>query len=203
MSDSRNDQLKKAIEGDRASFEALLAEVGAEVRATLSIAEKWRSVLEADDVMQVTYMEAFMRIDRFCGDDIGAFRAWLRQIAQNNLRDAIKGLERDKRPPPGKRVQPAADKSYVALYDLIGTISGTPSKVAAANEVQNHIEAALANLPPDYAKVIRLFDLEGLSGPEVGKALGRSRGAAFMLLARARERLADVIGNESQFFSSR
>jgi len=203
MSETQNDRLKKAIAGDRKSFELLLAEVGSEVRNTLSITEKWRSVLDADDVMQVTYMEAFMRVGRFSGDDVGAFRAWLRQIAQNNLRDAIKGLERDKRPPPGKRVQPAADKSYVALYDLVGTISGTPSKVAAANEIQSCIEAALAKLPPDYAKVIRLFDLEGLSGPEVGKAIGRSRGAAFMLLARAREKLADVIGSESQFFSGR
>lgn len=202
MTHISDEQLKRALDGDQASLNELLIRVGGEVRRTLSIAEKWRSVLDGDDVMQVTYMEAILRIHSFSGDSIDAFRAWIRRIAQNNLRDAVKGLERDKRPPPGKRIEPAAnDKSYVALYDMIGTASGTPSKVAAAGEIRTCIEAAMKKLPPDYATVIRLFDLEGRSGPEVGRAMNRSRGAAFMLLARAREQLRELLGRESQFFS--
>lgn len=201
MGDATNSQLQAAIEGDRAALEQLLAQVGAEIRQTLSISDKWQSVLDRDDVMQVSYMEAFMRIGKFSGESVDAFRAWLRQIAQNNLRDAIKGLERDKRPPPGKRIEPqSSEKTYVALYEMIGTMSGTPSRVAAANEIRHVIDQSLAKLPPDYAQVIRLFDIEGLNGPEVGKKINRSRGAAFMLLARARERLADIIGTESQYF---
>jgi RNA polymerase sigma-70 factor (ECF subfamily) len=176
--------------------------MGPTIRGELSIAAKWQSVIGPDDIMQVTYVEAFLRVRQFSGSEPAKFLAWLRQIARNNLLDAIRGLECDKRPPPGKRVAaPDTDQSYVDLCAVFGVTSQTPSRVVGGDEARSLVQQALRRLPPDYEWVIRLFDLEGRSGPEVAEAMNRSRGAVFMLLARARERLRVLLGPESQFFS--
>lgn len=194
--------LDRARRGDVDVLTALLEEVGPQVRNELDIAPKWQSALDLDDVMQVTYLEAYLRIGQFAGDTREVLKAWMRQIARNNINAAIRGLSRKKRPPPEKRIVPASDnQSYVDLCGLIGITTTTPSRAASRREAKVLIENALERLPEDYATAIRLFDLEGRAGPEAAQHLQRSRGAAFMLLARARDRLRELLGSERQFFS--
>ena len=204
MDASENSLLASAAGGDVAAVSALLKRHGPQVCRDLSIAQQWRSVLDPEDVMQVTYMEAFLQIGQFEPKGSESFPAWLRQIAQNNLRDAIKGLNGEKRPPPAKRLEPPRlDDSVVALYELLGVTTTTPSRVAATEEAKSCLESAIRELPKDYATVVRLHNLEGRTGPEVAATMGRSRGAVFMLLARAHERLRERLGTASQFFSRR
>jgi RNA polymerase sigma-70 factor (ECF subfamily) len=198
--------LAKAIDGDRAALAQILASSGPVVRSRIApkIGAPWQAMIEPDDVMQVTYLEAFLRIERFTDRGPGSFVAWLTQIAENNLRDAIKELERMKRPSPRKQVRPsggADGDSYMALVEILGVTITTPSVHAARGEVQNALDAALKKLPPDYERVIHYYDLQGLAAAQVGEKLGKSPGAVYMLLARAHDRLKDVLGTESQFFS--
>jgi len=159
-------------------------------------------MVDPDDVLQVTYVEAVMDIGRFQPRHEGSFLAWLTLLAENNLRDAIKELDRAKRPSPRKRVESGAtDESYVALVELMGATLTTPSIQAAKGEIRTALDAALDRLPPDYSRVIRLYDLGGRSVEDVSTDMGKSQGAVFMLRARAHERLKQVIGRESQFFS--
>ncbi|MFA6044286.1 MAG: RNA polymerase sigma factor [Phycisphaerales bacterium] len=197
--------MQRAIGGDRAAVAELLKLYGPIVRARLAgkLSPVWQSVLEPDDIMQVTYMEAFMRIERFQPRHEGSFLAWLTLIAENNLRDAVKELERQKRPNPRNRVQAGpGDDSYVALVELLGATVTTPSLVAARCEVKTALDQALEKLPPDYAKAVRMYHLEGRDCKEVAEVLGRSQGAVYMLLARAQDRLKDVLGSSSKFFSN-
>ncbi len=60
----------------------------------------------------------------------------------------------------------------------------------------------LAKLPPDYATVIRLYDLQGKPIAEVAADLGRSEGAVYMLRARTHDRLRELLPGESKFFSA-
>jgi RNA polymerase sigma factor (sigma-70 family) len=144
-----------------------------------------------------------MQVERFRPQGEGAFRAWLTQIAENNLRDAIKSLERAKRPDPRKRVHgPPGQESFVALVEVLGVTHSTPSQKVVATEFADEIEKALDQLPPDYARVIRMYDLECRPAAEVAAALGRSPGAIFMLRARAHDRMREVLGSGSRFFSS-
>jgi RNA polymerase sigma factor (sigma-70 family) len=154
--------------------------------------------------MQVTYLEAYLGLDRrkFQAAGIGSFVAWLRQIAEDNLRDAIKELQRAKRPPADRRIAPkAGQESLVALVDLLGYTSTTPSRDAARGEASEFMENALRKLPPDHAKVVRMYDLDGCSPAEVAAAMGRSEGAMYMLRARAHDRLKSLLGSSSQFFT--
>ncbi len=89
----------------------------------------------------------------------------------------------------------------VALVDLLAVSSTTPSIVAARDEAARHIEKSLKSLPADYEKVVRLYDLEGRPMDEVAREMGRSEGAAYMLRARAHDRLREEMGPAGNFFS--
>jgi RNA polymerase sigma-70 factor (ECF subfamily) len=204
MSGVDGSYLERASEGDPEALRTLLQQFGPSVWSDIDaqIGARLRSALDADDVMQITYMEAFLQIGQFQSREPEAFVGWLRRIAENNLRDAIKELERKKRPNPAKRVTPAAgDDSYVALVEMLGGTTTTPSRAAAHREFGTLIEAGLAQLPPDYSAVIRMYDLEGQAIGEVAAALGRSTGAIHMLRARAHDRLRAVLGGEGDFFT--
>jgi RNA polymerase sigma-70 factor (ECF subfamily) len=193
----------RAVAGDEDALTSLLRHFGPRIRAQLvpSIQSKWSHALEADDVMQITYLEAFLRISRFQYQGPDSFGGWLSQIARNNLRDAIRELERLKRPQPEQRVTADGTDTTFALLDELGCTTSTPSRHAAREDVQQFVELAIAELPDDYASVIRMYDLEGKSASDVASSLGRSEGAVFMLRARAHDRLREAIGPETQFFS--
>ncbi len=202
MSDT-NGLIRQAVAGNEAALSKLLEQHGPEVERTLRIGRGWRSVLEPADVMQVTYLEAFLQISRFDPDRAEPFPAWLTCIAENNLRDAIRGLERQKRPQPSDRVPQSADgDASCELLAILGVATTTPSRYAARDERLDRLNALLDTLPEDYGRVVRLYDLDGIPIGEVAKRMNRSAGAVHMLRARAHERLREVLGAESAWFSS-
>jgi RNA polymerase sigma factor (sigma-70 family) len=205
MDESGPGELARAIAGDavalRSLFERFGPQVAAEIRS--QIGRTWQAAIDADDVMQITYIEGFLQIGGLTARDPAAFLSWLRRIAQNNLRDAIKELERAKRPNPRKRLADAdGEGSFVALVEMLGVDSLTPSRAARTGEARRAVSAALEKLPPDYAAVVRLYDLEGREIADVARELRRSPGAVHMLRARAHDRLRALLGEASGFFST-
>ncbi|MCC6427844.1 MAG: sigma-70 family RNA polymerase sigma factor [Phycisphaerales bacterium] len=197
--------LAKALKGDKPSLVKLLEQLGPITRAKIEhkITAPWNAMLDADDVMQVTYMEVVTRLSTFRSGGAGGFLAWVTRMAENNLIDAVRALESTRRPGPSKRVTPISTEDSSDIFlQLIGITSATPSRDAAKDEAGRYLEAALRGLPPDYEKVVRLYDLEGKSIGEVAAALGRSEGATWMLRARAHDRLRAAMGGEDRFFST-
>lgn len=88
------------------------------------------------------------------------------------------------------------------LEQLVGTGS-TPSRHSARDEAVGILNDVIGKLPPDYGKVVRLYDLEERPAEEVAFSMGRSVGAVHMLRVRAHERLRELLGSESRFFSDR
>ena len=100
------EQLDQAVQGDADALMALLRQFGPAIRRRLDINQAWRSKLDAADVMQVTYLEAFLRIGQLKTRDSEVFAAWLTRIAENNLRDAVRQFQRLKRPDPRRPLLP-------------------------------------------------------------------------------------------------
>jgi RNA polymerase sigma-70 factor (ECF subfamily) len=204
MPPDENPLLKAASQGDGEALAALLCEHGPVVRRRLRIDPIWQAVLDPADVMQVTYLEAFLRLGQLEARTTESFVAWLTQLAQNNLRDGIRELGRQKRPNPRQRIRRVNDdSSQSSILSCLGiSPSNTPSRDAATKEAQQALTAALSGLPPPYAEVLRLHDLEGRPIAEVSTAMGRSRGAVCMLRLRALDQLRGLMGSESKFFSN-
>ncbi len=200
MAESDSSLIAQAVEGDRDALTTLLRRHGPALRQRLRISRTWQGCLEADDVLQVTYLEAFLRIGQLISREPAAFVAWLRTIAENNLRDAIRRLGRDKRANPRRRVRPRTlDQSTVLLLERVARTSLTASRVVAGKEAQQSLQQAVTQLPQTYRTVVELYDLEGKSPAEVGRALRCSAGAVHMLRARAHDGLREILGPESRF----
>ena len=204
MADEDRPLLRKAASGDADALTALLKKHAPGVRASISgqIPARWQSVLSEDDVMQQTYADAFSDIAHFDPDEDGSFSGWLCRLAQCNLRDAIRMLKAVKRGGRINRVEiddPA--NSAVWLVNML-TASGTsPSRGAAGREAESLLAHALAQLPPNYRLVVRMFDLEGHDVDTIAQRLDRSPGAVYMLRARAHNRLRKLMGATSNFFT--
>lgn len=204
--DDKDALLREARGGNRSALVRLLEHLAPIVRSRIrpKITRHLQSFVDEDDVMQVTYVEAVTRLETFRGGDASNFLAWLTRLAENNLIDAVRMLEADKRPDPRKRVNavsPDDDSSAVAFIEQIGVSQTTPSNAAAMQEMKGALDRVLDRLPPDYATVVRLYDLAGRPIAEVASELGRSEGAVYMLRARAHDRLRDLLPSESRFFS--
>jgi len=201
MMSGRDDQpvlIARAIAGDTDALTELLAVHGPEIERKLDIARPWRAMLDTADVMQVTYLEAFLEIHRFEQDRAGSFSAWLNRLAQNNLRDALRGLARHKRPQPSQRIgtsNGAGSASHDQLLETLLSTSATASRTLRREEARAMLDRAIGQLPDDYADVIRAYDLQGLQIEEVARSLARSAGAVHMLRARAHQRLAELLGS--------
>jgi len=197
------EQVARAVAGNKDALSGLLESFGPEVEAGLHIAATWQGQLDACDVMQVTYLDAFIQIHTFDPARAEAFPAWLRRMAENNLRDAIRGLEAKKNPPLRLKLDAYGGDSAIALFDVLTAGTGTASQVVRKNERAERVHSALRLLPADYARTIQLYDLEGRPVEEVAAALERSVGAVYMLRMRAHDRLRELLGSGSQFFESR
>lgn len=196
--------LQQAVEGDVAALRTLLERFGGEVRQRIGgrIESRWRAVLDLDDVMQVAYLEAFLHIEQLTARDAASFLAWLTRIAENGLRDAVRGLSRQKRPDPARRViESSTADSYAGLLDCLGVTTTTPSGEAVRRDAAGALEIAIERLPEDYQTAVRLYDLEGRPVSEVAAAMERSVGAVHMLRGRAHDQLRRHLGNMSQFFT--
>jgi DNA-directed RNA polymerase specialized sigma24 family protein len=180
MADDDTSLLQKAVEGDVAALRALLERFGGEVRQRISgrIDKRWQALLDEDDVMQVAYLEAFLHIDQLTARDTTSFLAWLTRIAENAIRDAIRGLSRQKRPDPARRVvsSPATD-SYVGLLECLGVTTTTPSREAVSKMRPR------SSRPPSRAPA----GLSDGSAPlRSGRAIGIRRGRGDEPLGRGR-----------------
>ena len=204
MADEERPLLDKAVSGDADALSSLLKKYASGVRASISgqIPAKWQSLLSEDDVMQQTYADAFMDIEHFDPDEDGSFSGWLCRLAQCNLRDAIRMLKAVKRGGRRNRVEfDDPEKSAVVLVNLLAASGTSPSGWAAGREVKSLLGRAMDRLPPSYRLVVRMFDLEGQDIGTIARQLDRRPGAVYMLRARAHDRLRELLGATSDFFT--
>jgi len=196
--------VSQAVAGDEQALMRLLEEQGRSLLPEIDrqIGARHRAIIAAEDVFQISCMDAFLRIGAFQPRGPGSFSAWLRRIASNNLQDAIKELDREKRSPPGVRVEAhSEDESYLGLVENMALTTTTPSRALARGELRAGVELALSRLPREYEEALRLYEIAGLSGAEVAERMGKSHGAVRILLARARQRLGELLLENPQLFS--
>lgn len=197
--------LHAAVAGNTEALSTILEIFDDELATHLTgrIARIYQSVLSVDDVLQITYLEVFLRIHQFRPGSPQALLRWLKSCADHNLIDAIRLLEAAKRPSPKRAVAGSIGSDSITTFvaGLVGTETSPLTGVGRA-DVKTRVETALNELPPVYAKVIRLYDLEGRSIADVCERIGRSSGAVHMIRNRAHDRMRELLGTASKFFSS-
>ena len=144
-----------ARRGDVDALEALLKTCSPSLRRRLTLDRVWQSTLDVDDVLQVTYLEVFLRASEMRAESLGDFHAWVARIATNNLTDAVRALSREKRPSPSRRIMrdDAGDSHSVLLEHLVAT-SHTASRSVVRREAREILMDAIRSLPKSYRHVV-------------------------------------------------
>ena len=189
-----DERVSRAVAGDLDVLDELLREAAPAVRAGLSIDPLWSRSFDRDDVLQVSFLEAYLRIRTLRILTRSGFRSWLARIAANNLRDAVRGLEREKRPDARRRVTrgPEGQSARTLLASILDETPTASGQVARREEVAR-LRAVIERLPESYRHVIEAVDLEERPVADVAVELGRRVGAVHMLRSRAHDRLRQLL----------
>lgn len=134
---------------------------------------------DLDDILQDALVRAYQNLDRY--DASRALYPWLRKIAVNL---ALNELQKRKRRHEIADPEPA-----------LAQVADPAATDRAAREAETHrrVEAALAELPPDWAAVFRLRAFEEMGYAEIADALDVPIGTVMSRLSRARQRLAEAL----------
>lgn len=185
----------RAQSGDEESFAALLDAYRAPLTAFVAgrIPRSLQRKITAEDVLQDASITAHAKLGGFEHRGEGAFRAWLFQITQLKLQEAIRRFA-------GTAKRGAvAELSRGARKDThqFAAVQASPSEHAMAGELEVRVALALERLSDDYRLVLTLVRVEQQSLREAAAALGRSYEATKKLYGRAVTALARELGRDA------
>ena len=141
------------------------------------------SAEDARDLVQVAFMRAFERIDRFEGES--GFFTWLYRIGVN-----LAISERRRRKVPGRSASSLSSHVPEPADDLE---SSDPSRKLILDEQERLVQQALNELPPAYRIVIAMNHLDEMSYEEIARVLEIPVGTVRSRLHRARSKLHDLL----------
>ncbi len=153
----------------------------------------------ASDLVQQTFLEAQRDFRQFNGTSEAELLAWLRRMLLNNVANFRRQwLQTAKRAAHRELPIHSPEESRNQERSWMADGVPTPSRQMMVNEQEEALYAALDRLPPDYAQVLRLRYVEGLSFEEVAQRMDRTVNAASKLFARAIERLQEEMDSSSE-----
>ena len=149
-----------------------------------------RDSTEAEDLTQDTMLRAHQGLASLKNPT--RLKAWLYRIATNICYDRFRQTSR-RRPPlsldPGDQDTPAGPADDAPRLD----------KVMEQKEMSACVQDYMAGLSDSYRAVILLYDVGGLTNPEIAKMLGVSLATVKIRLHRARARLRDALDRACSF----
>lgn len=131
---------------------------------------------DADDLAQETFLRLWQKADAYRPGTV-RLTTWLHRIAHNLAVDHLR------RPRP----EPVEDS------DRIADDHADPARTAAAAEMQQHVDQAIAALPPAQRAALLLCQVQGFANRDAAAIMGVSVRSLESLLARSRRTLRQHI----------
>lgn len=163
MDENRKDEFKRSIPG-------LYPRLHRAMSAYLA-----GSNVEADDILQETFLKAYHHLDSFEGKS--GFYTWLYSIARNLCIDEFRKLKNDK-----NRISVPADE-----FEL-------PSDSFSTENERGEIlmlRKAISQLPELLRLVVVMHTIDGMTYPEIAEVTGINEQTLKNRMFRARKELAD------------
>jgi RNA polymerase sigma-70 factor (ECF subfamily) len=165
--------------------------------ARLQVGRRLQGKVDASDVVQETFLEAYRHFPQFQGTTEAELVSWLRQILAARLAKLVRRYlgtrSRDVR--MERELEVELDQSSQVLDRGLVAPFSSPSQEAARREQAVLLAEALQQLPEDYREVLILRHLEGLHFPELARRMNRSLDSVKNLWTRALARLRDLLGD--------
>ena len=159
--------------------------------ARSELAPLLRRKIENSDVVQQSCIKVLEGIEQFRGTTEGELRNWLKRVLTNEINQVGRDLRAQKR--DFRRDIPIEGHSGLGAHVMDDML--TPRSSALAQEQQDAVRDALAQLPEDYQQVIKMRSWGGMSFPQIAENIGKSINATEKLWYRAVQRLGKQLAN--------
>jgi RNA polymerase sigma-70 factor (ECF subfamily) len=147
-----------------------------------------RSVEDAEDLIQETYLKAFKYYARF--SEGTNFKAWLFKIMKNTF---INSYRKKKLQPPKVDFDEVQEGLEETLMEQAQASLADPESWLMSIEMDHEVREALLSLPHDYKMVVLLADLEGFAYKEIAEILAVPVGTVMSRLYRGRRMLEKAL----------
>lgn len=135
--------------------------------------------MEAEDVMQEAFLNAFRKIDTYKGEV--SFGAWLKKIVVNKALDHLK-------------------KRKIKFEEINERTTEVEDITPEIREVNMQLlKQAIQQLPDGYRVVLSLYIIEGYDHEEISQILGISNSNSRTQLLRAKNKLRELIKDKEIF----
>ncbi len=141
---------------------------------------------EAEDAAQEVFLRAYTKLDSF--DQMRSFKTWLLSIASNYCIDRLR-----KR----RLMYLSLDDEPTAAALALSSADPQPEEAALRSERSQHIQRLLDELSPDYRAAVILRYWYDYSYAEIAIMMETTESAIKSRLFRAREMLAQKLGETS------
>jgi RNA polymerase sigma factor (sigma-70 family) len=138
---------------------------------------------DAEDLTQEVFVRVFRSLSRYTP---GTFEGWLHRITTNLFLDQARRRSKI-------RFDALADDADLRMP---GRVPSPDTQVTDAM-LDDDVEAALAELPPDFRAAVVLCDIEGLSYDEIADVLGVKLGTVRSRIHRGRTMLRAALAHRA------
>jgi RNA polymerase sigma factor (sigma-70 family) len=191
--------------GDASAFTALMANYAPMLRAVVAagLDAELRAVIDADDVQQEILITLYRKLPDLEFRGPGAFRRWLRTVAESRLQDLRRRHFCGKRRPTALRsldeaagASPSGSEQFVG--DQLPASGPGPSTLAAGREQEQGLGAVLAAIPPHYRNVLEQVMVRRRATADVARESGSTPEAVRKMVSRAVQACKDVLASRGR-----
>jgi RNA polymerase sigma-70 factor (ECF subfamily) len=191
--------VERAVEGDQRAWAALLDAYQGRLErmVSLRIDPRLRGRIDASDVIQEAYVDAFRRLAEYRDNPEVPFYVWLRllvvQKVMEHHRRHLGAQGRDAAREVSLHIGPMSRASTDAIAErLIGRLT-SPTQAAVRAERKQRLREALDTMDPIDREIIVLRNHEQLTNGEAALILGLDKSAASKRYFRAVVRLKEIL----------
>ena len=148
-------------------------------KAFSMLARMLKDKMEAEEVLQDSFLKAFKGLNNFKGE--AKFSTWFYKIVYNS---ALSRLSTQKR---------KTESEMTSIDDHFDLESDSNYNVTEREDLTLFINEMVNKLPPNYASVISMFYIEGMSCEEISKVLETTENNVKVMLHRSRNALKDIM----------
>ena len=192
MTDQEQFALERARTGDAEAFNQLV--VLYQDRIFAKVFSLLRNRQDAEEVTQDTFIRAQRGLPAFRGTT--SFSTWLYQIATNLARNRYWYWWRRKRDVSFSLDCPLNDESGMTFVDLLPDAEMTPRENTVNQEFVDQVAACMEKLKDSHREILVLRNVKNMDYESIAETLGLSIGTVKSRIARARESLRELMGED-------
>lgn len=187
--DSDERLVEQAAKGDKDSYRQLVERYQA--RAFSIAYEVVKSKEDAEDVVQESFVKAYMSLGQFRGHS--SFYTWLYRIVYNMAIDYRRKISRRGGDALSYNELASPDEPGVAA--AVADSGPDPQMQLFRKEQAKRIQDVLSSISEEHRAVLMLREIEGMNYDEISRVVGVNKGTVMSRLHYARKKLQKALGD--------